>query len=81
MDLKPGILLTGRFEPNPILVQKLAQADIPMLYVPENTFEVMKKITQHTAKIRIEDKEKVYEAIQLVEKNTQIDELLNRLHI
>jgi len=77
--LKPGIMLTGRYEPNPELVKRLADADIPMIYAPVNTFEAMQKITKHTAKIRIEDSEKVNEAIQLVENHTNIDELLNRI--
>ncbi len=78
-DLKPGIMLTGRYEPRADLVKRLADADIPMIYAPVNTFEAMQKITKHTAKIRIEDSEKVNEAIQLVENNTDIDELLNRV--
>ena len=80
IDLKPGMLLTGRFEPNDRLVNQLDQADIPMVYVPENTFDVMKRITQHTAKIRIEDTTKVRQAIDLVHSHTNIDLLLDRLN-
>jgi hypothetical protein len=81
IDMEPGILLTGRFQPKDRLVRQLEQADIPMLYVPENTFEVMKRITQHTAKIHIEDEQKVQQAIQLVESNINLNKLLDRLDI
>ncbi|TVQ25792.1 MAG: cobyrinic acid a,c-diamide synthase [Spirochaetaceae bacterium] len=76
LELKPGIILTGRYEPDPSIVNRLIDADVPVLYTPLNSFDVMKKITEHTAKIHIEDTKKVNTAVDLVESHIDIDQLL-----
>ena len=73
--LEPGIIVTGRYEPDAEVVQMLADADLPMIYVPLNAFQVMQKISAHTAKIQIEDTAKVDLAIDLVERHLDVDRL------
>ena len=77
--LKPGIVLTGRYEPEPEIVRKLDEADVPMIYVPLNAFQVMQKITSHTAKIHVDDAFRVDLAIDLVEKHIDLDRLSDLL--
>lgn len=75
-DLDVAIILTGRSEPNEKMVAKLRDAEIPMLYVPYPSYKVTQMITSYTVKIRIEDKEKIHEAIDLVESHIDFQKLL-----
>ncbi len=59
-------------------VRRLQEADVPMICAPVSTFTAMQKISKHTAKIRIEDTEKVNRAITLVESYVDLDQLLQR---
>ncbi len=78
-DLEAGMILTGEHPPRPELIQKLNEADIPMLYAPVGSYIAMKKITSFTAKIRQEDIEKIKEAVTLVEENIDFDQLTSLL--
>lgn len=78
-DLETGMILTGSFPPRHSIVEQLKRADIPMLYAPVNSYQAMTMITSFTAKIRKEDRAKIHEAIELVEKNIHFDTLLDRL--
>ncbi|TVR00912.1 MAG: cobyrinic acid a,c-diamide synthase [Spirochaetaceae bacterium] len=75
VPLEPGIILTGRYEPDAEVVRMLDDSDLPMIYVPLNAFQVMQKISAHTAKIQIEDTAKVNLAIDLVERHLDVDRL------
>lgn len=74
-DLETGMILTGRQPPKEAIVEQLKKANIPMLYVPLNSFVAMKMIGTHISKIRIEDTVKVKQAIQLVETHIDFDRL------
>ncbi len=75
-DLASGMILTGSTPPSPNIIKQLEKAEIPMLYAPLNTFDVMKKMTSYIAKIRTDDKEKVQAAISLVEAHIDFDQLI-----
>ena len=75
-DLDVAIILTGRTEPNEKMVTKLRDAGIPMLYAPLPSYKVTQMITSYTVKIRIEDKEKIHEAVDLVESHIDFEKLL-----
>jgi phosphate acetyltransferase len=68
-----GLILTGKTPPNAALHQQLKSIDIPVLYAPLCSYDVMKMITSFTAKIRKEDTPKVEQAIQLVEKEVNFE--------
>ena len=73
---KTGLILTGDSFPGKSIIKKLNDADIPMLYAPLSSYEAMQRITSYTVKIRKEDKEKVKEAINLVESHIDFDKLI-----
>ncbi|MDX8431555.1 MAG: AAA family ATPase [Candidatus Algichlamydia australiensis] len=75
-ELDVAIILTGRTEPNEKMVGKLREASIPMLYAPLPSYKVTKMITSYTVKIRIEDKEKIHEAIELVENHIDFERII-----
>lgn len=60
-----GLILTGRYPPEKSMIEKLKKAQIPTLYSALPTFETMLMINTYTAKTRMEDIEKVQEAIDL----------------
>jgi len=74
-DLAAGMILTGDAPPSPFIVEQLKSAEIPMLFAPVSSYTAMKMILSFTAKIRKEDKEKIQEAIDLVESHIDFDEL------
>lgn len=77
IDFKGGLILTDRHPPKKELIDAIKKVDIPVLYAPVDSYAAMKMITGNTAKMRIEDKLKVDEAIRLVEENLNF-ELLTR---
>ena len=78
-DLSAGMILTGDAPPSHSIVEKLKKAHIPMLYTPLHSYSVMKLITSYTVKLRTEDREKIQEAISIVEKHTDFDQLTSLL--
>jgi phosphate acetyltransferase len=66
-DLESGMILIGDTPPRHQIIQEIKKADIPMLYVPLSSTKAMEMIASHTAKISLEDEEKVHEAIQVIE--------------
>lgn len=79
--LKTGMILTGDSPPSKSIVKGLNDANIPMLYAPLSSYEAMQMITSYTVKIRKEDKEKVKEAITLVESHIDFDALIERVEL
>ena len=79
--LKTGMILTGDSSPSKSIVKGLNDANIPMLYAPLSSYEAMQMITSYTVKIRKEDKEKVREAITLVESHIDFDALIERVEL
>lgn len=74
-DLAVGMILTGDAPPRQTIVEALKKANIPMLYAPVSSYKAMEMITSYTVKIRIEDKEKINEAIEIVESHIDFDKL------
>lgn len=78
-DLSVGIILTGNTPPRQTIVEALKKANIPMLYAPVSSYKAMEMITSYTVKIRKEDKEKIVEAVELVESHIDFDKLTSSL--
>lgn len=74
-DLSVGMILTGNIPPRQTIVEALKKANIPMLYAPVSSYKAMEMITSYTVKIRKEDKEKIVEAVELVESHIDFDKL------
>lgn len=73
--LQVGVLLTGRHHPSQSTLASIKKRDIPFLYVPMCSYDVMKKITSLVSKIRREDVRKVQKAINIVESNIDFSKL------
>lgn len=80
-DLEVGMILTGTRPPRKKIVDDVKKAGIPMFYTPTSTFKAMQKISQYTAKIRIEDEEKVKEAIYASQSHIDFDALISQTGI
>ncbi|WP_316358220.1 phosphotransacetylase family protein [Candidatus Neptunichlamydia sp. REUL1] len=78
-DLSVGIILTGDAPPRQTILEALKKANIPMLYAPVSSYRAMEMITSYTVKIRKEDKEKINEAVEVVESHIDFDLLLSTL--
>lgn len=78
-DLSVGIILTGNVPPRQTIVEALKKANIPMLYAPVSSYKAMEMITSYTVKIRKEDKEKIVEAVELVESHIDFEKLSTAL--
>ncbi|MBF5058781.1 phosphotransacetylase family protein [Candidatus Neptunochlamydia vexilliferae] len=74
-DLEAGMILTGETPPRQTIIEALKKAGIPMLYAPVSSYKAMEMITSYTVKIRKEDKEKIIEAVELVESHIDFDAL------
>lgn len=75
VDFAGGMILTSMYPPNPQILRRISQVDIPILYAPICSYDAMKMITSFTAKIRTEDTLKVEKAIDIVEANINFDRL------
>lgn len=74
-DLHAGLILTGKTPPKDTIIAQIKKAKIPMLYVPLSSFIVMKMINSSSLKIRTEDREKIEEAIHVVESHIDFEML------
>ncbi|MBU6149534.1 MAG: AAA family ATPase, partial [Verrucomicrobia bacterium] len=74
-----GLILTGQLSPRNFVIEELQKAQIPALYIPLHTDEVLDKMSSFTAKIQKEDPEKIREAISIVEQNIDFSLLLKLL--
>lgn len=66
-----GFLLTSRHPPTDALIAKLKKHNVPSLYAPLCSYDAMKRIVSLISKIRFDDRQKVEQAISLVEKNLE----------
>lgn len=78
-DLAVGIILTGDTPPRQTIVEALRKANIPMLYAPVSSYKAMEKITTYTVKIRKEDKEKIKEAVDVVESHIDFEKVIKHI--
>lgn len=76
-DYQCGMILTSKHPPRPEIIEKIRLEDIPVLYAPLCSYDVMKMITSFIAKIRMEDVLKVEKAIKLVGDHVNFDLLCN----
>lgn len=74
-ELLGGFVLTGHIPPTEDSIRALKNADIPMLYTPLNSYKAMQKITSYTVKIGRGDIEKIQEAIAIVERHIDFNNL------
>ncbi len=74
-ELETGLLLTGKNPPKTNLIDQIRKANIPMLYAPVSSFIAMKMINSYTSKIRKDDKEKIEEAVKVVETHIDFEKL------
>ena len=72
-DLKGGMILTGDDPPRAEIIERLEDADIPMLFAPVHSHTAMTMIASFTAKLCNEDVAKVKEAIDVVETHLNFD--------
>lgn len=75
IDFGGGLILTSKEPPSQHIINQIKQADLPVLYAPICSYDVMKMITAFIAKIRNEDILKIEQAINLVESNINFDML------
>lgn len=83
-DLETGFIFTGSTPPSSHIIKQIQKANIPLLYSSQSSFAAMKMITNFTAKIRLEDKDKIHEAISIMERHIDFDllcEIMNRSHL
>jgi len=71
-----ALILTSKQPPSASLIEKIKTMDMPALYAPLCSYDVMKLITSYIAKIRCEDVPKIEQAIRLTEDNLDLGELL-----
>ncbi len=72
-DLKGGMILTGDDPPRAEIIERLEDADIPMLFASVHSHTAMTMISSFTAKLCKEDVAKVKEAIDVVETHLNFD--------
>jgi BioD-like phosphotransacetylase family protein len=73
--MEMGMILTGDIAPKPSLLEQIKKSDIPVLYAPLCSFEIMKMITSFTAKIQKDDLPKIEKAIGLIEQYVDFSQL------
>jgi len=78
IDFEGGMILTGKQPPSEIILAEIRKVDIPTLYAPLCSYDAMKNITSHIAKIRTKDIPKIEKAIKLVEENVDFDILCKK---
>ncbi|CRX38684.1 phosphotransacetylase family protein [Estrella lausannensis] len=77
-DFQGGMILTGRHAPSKHIIEEIKKCSIPILYAPLCSYDAMQLITSYTAKLLLEDKEKIEKVIGLVEKHVDIERLVRR---
>jgi hypothetical protein len=75
-DLGAGLVLTGEYPPRDFIIEQIKKAQIPMLYTGVNSHLAAQMLANFTAKIRLEDREKINEAIGIVESHIDFETLL-----
>jgi len=71
-----GIILSGGFAPDKELIDLLAEAQIPVLVAPIDTYSVVSIIHDLTVKIRPENKTKIDTAVKLIKDYVDLDQIV-----
>ena len=74
-----GMILTGGIKPNKTVMQLLAQGDMPVISVQDDTFTTAQKITNLIIKIRPQDEEKIRTIKDMVHKHVDVDRITEKL--
>ncbi|MCP4649394.1 MAG: AAA family ATPase [PVC group bacterium] len=74
-----GLILTGGISPHPSVLNLVKCADIPVLLVKEDTYNIASRVHDLTVKIRPKDKTKTNLVIDMVNKYVNIDEIVKAL--
>jgi phosphate acetyltransferase len=75
-ELRHGLILTGRHPPSTEVIKEIGSLGIPTLYTPLPTYEAMRKLNSFTAKIQVQDTEKIERAISLVENHLDLSAIV-----
>lgn len=73
IDLKGGMILTGRQPPSSAMIKAMQKVGLPVLYAAIPSYTVMTSIANYTAKILRKDLKKIEKAIGLVEKHVDFN--------
>ena len=65
--------------PSTRIINLLHRSRIPVLLSDEDTYSVAAKIRSMTCKIEYTDRDKIHEAIRIVEKHVDIDAIIKNL--
>lgn len=74
-----GIILTGGFDPHPMIEPLLKSSRIPVLTSSEDTFKVSARMKDLGFKIRSYDTKKVDRLHRLVDEHVDVDQILDNL--
>ena len=75
------IILTGGMYTNDVIIGKAKMAGVPFISVHEDTFSTVEKIEAVLGKIRIREQKKVLKTKEIVEKEFDMDRLVNVLKL
>jgi hypothetical protein len=75
------IILTGGMYTNDVIIGKAKMAGVPFISVHEDTFSTIEKIEAVLGKIRIREQKKVLKTKEIVEKEFDLDRLVNLLKL
>jgi BioD-like phosphotransacetylase family protein len=71
-----GLILTGALRgPSDRILERIKRADVPSLYIPMASYDVMRDITNFIAKTRKEDRQKIGKAVDIVSEYVDFDAL------
>jgi hypothetical protein len=71
-----GILLTNNILPQPSIITRAAEKNVPLLLVTMDTFQATRQIESMEALLTYEDADKVRLLTQMVEKYVRADEIM-----
>lgn len=75
------VILTGGMYTNDVIIGKAKMAGVPFISVHEDTFSTIEKIEAVLGKIRIREQKKVLKTKEIVEKEFDLDRLINVLKL
>ncbi|MEE8359829.1 MAG: DRTGG domain-containing protein, partial [Candidatus Omnitrophota bacterium] len=74
-----GIILSGGLVPHQEVIELVKNAGIPMILTKGHTYSVAATLHDLIVKIKPRDKEKIANAISLIEENIDIERLVSEL--
>jgi len=74
-----GLILTGGFQPEEVVMRLITDAQVPVITVAEDTYTTASKLRQTVFKITPDDHERIERAIRLVAEFVDIDRIVKAL--